>query len=466
MHEFSETLGTDEFCLPCQQANRFYLGQPPAGCPVPEISGAVNGLQTPLLKPDTLFPLLNTQPGTANELSLTINGLRRTICKDITQIGPIARPEDLQVAIGTATAPAASPPQVSPGTVTTPGGAPFVPPPRPVPIGRVSSARMPFQRGSVQAGHETGALDVMSDTAYQAAGGDLDAPLEVTAEEQMLTNVEAHPSLGPPPFDGEKAVDDLTAAEEEWLVRAALATLGPIDWVDQVTGAAYLREEMGVDLSLTGTNMPGVIVEALDILLTGDKRRFLKEMFGQKISKVWVNSRGTTLISFTGNTRLRGFVTGSVYGAANPKVSLIQTAVRTQSRLSAAAGAIASKAGVISIGFVTFVNVAEWLSEPASEREINDLIATLAWDLGAVAISLLAGAIAAAAAIAFAAIVGATAPVALIVSAGILAGVGIGLALDWLERSLDAKAAIKDALDNATAREISPVLYDEMMTAP
>lgn len=33
------------------------------------------------------------------------------------------------------------------------------------PVGQVSSARMPYQRGVVQAGHETNALDVMSDTA-------------------------------------------------------------------------------------------------------------------------------------------------------------------------------------------------------------------------------------------------------------------------------------------------------------
>ena len=176
-----------------------------------------------------------------------------------------------------------------------------------------------------------------------------------------------------------------------------------------------------------------------------------------------MNSKGTTLISFTGNAPLRGFVTGSVYGAANPKVGLIQTAVNTSGRMSNAVKAIGSKAGVLSIGFVTFVNVAEWLSEPASEREINELIAILAWDLGAVAVSLVAGAIMAAGAIAIGLPVAA---VAAVVSVGIGVGVIVGLFLDYVEGQLDAKTSIKDALDNATAREIDPVFYDQMMTAP
>lgn len=462
MNAFSETQGTDDYCVPCQQANLFYLGTLPPNCQV-GITGGVNGLMTPMLPAGQVYPLLNTQPGTANRLDLTINGRVCKICDDIADIGPVARPEDLKVAIGTAERPVASPRAINPGVVTAANGQPVVVPPRQMmPIGRVSSARLRGERGSVEAGHERNALDAMSDTAHIHSGGDMDLPA-VGNGERMLTSIQAHPQLGPPPFSGEKDIADLTPEEEEWLVRAALAVLGPIHWVDQITGVAYLGETAGVDLSLTGTNMPGVVVEAIEILLTGDKRRFLIEMYGKKINRVWTNSRGTVLISFTGNSHLRSFVRGTVYGAANVRVSLIETAARTRANVGAAASAVASRAGLISIAFVVFVDIAEWLADPASEREINDLVATLLWDVGAVVISLIAGAVVAAAVTLLG---GLFATVAVFVGIGIGVGVAVGFLLDWVEEALDAKQAIRTALDNATINDLDPILYNDMMTAP
>lgn len=280
----------------------------------------------------------------------------------------------------------------------------------------------------------------------------------------MMTSIEAHPSLGaPPPLMVEKDVVELTPQEEDWLVRAALMVVGPVHWVDQVMGIAALQQATGADMSLTGTNMPGVVIEAVEMLLQGDKRRFLLEMYGQKISKVWVNSRGNVMISFTGNKLLRKFVTSNVYGAANVKVSLVESAARTRVSAASAVKAVGSRAGALSIAFVTFFDVAEWLSTPAGERDVKDLIATLLWDVAAVTVSIIAGALAAGAVLLLAPGIAAT---AVLVSVGIGAGVVVGLALDWVDSVLGIKARIRAAMDNAAINDLDPAFYDQMMIAP
>ncbi len=461
MNAFSETQGADDYCEPCQQANLFYLGTPPPQCQI-DVTGRVNGLMTPMLPVGQIYPLPNTQPGTTNRLELMISGRNCVICENISDIGPIARPEDLKVAIGTAQMPTPTPRVVNPGIVTAANGQPIVVPPRRMmPIGRVSSARMRGEMGNVQAGHERSALDVMSDTAHIHSGGDMDHP--VAEQERLLTSIQAHPEIGAPPFSGEKSIADLTPEEEEWLVRAALAVMGPIEWVDQVTGIAYLADTTGADMSLSGTNLPGVLVEAVEILLSGDKRRFLREMFGVRISKIWTTANGHVMVSFKGHSGLRSVVTRPSYNAANAKVSLIETAARTRMNAASAAKAVGSKAGVISIGFVVFFDVAEWLADPASERDVNELVATLLWDVGAVVVSIIAGALAAAALLALS-----TAGVAVGVLVAVAIGVGVvvGLALDVLENAFGLKSKIREALENATINDLDPTFYNEMMTAP
>lgn len=458
MNDFSTSQDADGYCKTCQQANLFYLGPPPSSCEL-DVAGQVNGLMTPMLPAGKIYPLQNTQPGTTNRLELTIGGRQCLICNDIRDIGLVGRPEDLKVALGTASVPAFQPAAVSPGIVTAPDGRPVIAPLRHmVPIGQVSSARMMGQMGLITAGSERNTLDVMSDTAYLANGGD-----NAAEQARIVTSIQAHPSLGPPPFAGNKAITDLTPIEEDWLVRAALAVIGPVEWVNQITGVTALAKATGADMSLTGTNMPGVVIEVVETLLTGDKRRFLFEMYGQRIGKIWVNSRGSVLISFTGNKLLRSFVTSNVYGAANAKVSLIETAARTRLTPGAALKAVGSRSGVLSIGFVTFFDVAEWLSQPSSEREVNDLVATLLWDVAAVSISIIAGAIAAGAVLLLAPGI---ATAAVLVTVGIGFGVVVGLGLDWLDSRVGIKSAIRSALDNASINDLDPVFYNQMMIAP
>lgn len=458
MNDFSATQNACDDALPCQQANLFYLGRLPEGCSL-DLTGCVNGRQTPMLTPGETYQLPNTLPGTVNRLELMVDGKPHVITEDIRQMAHIGRPEDLKVAVGTAPPPPEPPAIISPGFFANSAGE-LVDPPvqRMVPVGRVSSARMPGQMGSIPAGSERNALDVISDTAYQRS-----PPPEQSGSTRMMTSIEAHPSLGAPPLMVEKDVVELTPQEEDWLVRAALMVVGPVHWVDQVMGIAALQQATGADMSLTGTNMPGVVIEAVEMLLQGDKRRFLLEMYGQKISKVWVNSRGNVMISFTGNKLLRKFVTSNVYGAANVKVSLVELAARTRVSAASAVKAVGSRAGALSIAFVTFFDVAEWLSTPAGERDVKDLIATLLWDVAAVTVSIIAGALAAGAVLLLAPGIAAT---AVLVSVGIGAGVVVGLALDWVDSVLGIKARIRAAMDNAAINDLDPAFYDQMMIAP
>lgn len=458
MNDFSETQNAGEDALPCQQGNLFYLGKPPAGCNL-DVTGRVNGLTTPMLTPGQTYQLPNTRPGTANRLELMVDGKQHVIAENIGEIGTVGRPEDLKVAVGSAAPPAEAPQIVSPGFFTNSSGETVEPPvQRMIPVGRVSSARLPGQMGSIPVGSETNALDVISDTAYR-----MSPPPDSSGSARMMTTIEAHPALGPPPFAGEKDVTALTPEEEDWLVRAALLVVGPLHWVDQVMGAAALKSVTGADLSLTGTNMPGVVIETIETLLHGDKRRFLLEMYGQKISKIWVNSRGSVMISFTGNKLLRKFVTSNVYGAANVKVSLVELAAKTSLNATNAIKAVGSRAGLLSIAFITFCDVAEWLSTPASKRDVEDLIATLLWDVAAVTVSIIAGALAAGAVLLLAPGIAAT---AVLVSVGVSAGVVVGLALDWVDSVLGIKAKIRSAIENAAVNDLDPAFYSQMMIAP
>lgn len=343
---------------------------------------------------------------------------------------------------------------MSPGTVADAQGRPVVAPPiRMVPIGGVSSSRMPGDRGLVPAGQERNALDVIADGDAHSGRWP-----EGDGGPRTLTSVEAHPSLGPPPFQGDKDIDALTREEEDWLVRAALAVIGPIRWVDQVTGTAALAQSTGADLSLTGTNMPGAVIEVIETLLNGDKRRFLFEMYGQRIGRIWRNRNGNLMISFTGNKLLRRFATSNVYGAAKAKVSLIETAAQTRMNPASAVRAVGSRARLVSIAFVTFFDVAEWLTTPAGERDLDDLLATLLWDIAAVTVSIIAGALGAALVLAAAP---AVATGAVLVAVGIGVGVVVGLALDWIDSRLGIKAGIREAMDNATINDLDPVFYQQ-----
>lgn len=125
----------------------------------------------------------------------------------------------------------------------------------------------------------------------------------------------------------------------------------------------------------------------------------------------------------------------------------------------------ASRVGVLSLGFVAFIDIAEWLAD--GEQDLADLLATLAWDLFAVSVSIIAGALTSALVIVTGATLGVSiATGAVIVAVGLGAGILVGIALDFIERRYDLRRRISEAMRSGSINEIDPLLYQGMMTAP
>ena len=86
--------------------------------------------------------------------------------------------------------------------------------------------------------------------------------------------------------------------------------------------------------------------------------------------------------------------------------------------------------------------------------DVEDLIATLLWDVAAVTVSIIAGALAAGAVLLLAPGIAAT---AVLVSVGVGAGVVVGLALDWVDSVLGIKAKIRSAMTHSVAAEMTSI---------
>jgi hypothetical protein len=456
---FSTTRAAGAYCAICDQSNIFHYAAQTSQCRA-TITGSVNGLTTPVLPAGERYHLVNTVAGTCGAVELTVEGRQCRLVDDITLFNRVARPEDLRVAVGTG--PVLPPPApVSAGTLLS-GGQPLLPAANRrsyVPIGQYSSARMPEQFGLIRAGDEMNALDVISETNHR-----MNPDRTAAAQEELnaITSVQAHPAAGPPPVLGACRIDTLAPGQEDWLVKVALCIIGPVEWANEVMGATYLNSAHGIDLTLTGTNLPGVVLETLSILLRGNKRAFLREMFGTGIGKVWVNSRGTVMVSFRGHSLARSFLTGTAYAASNAKTALVQTAVQTHAApVSGALRSVASRIGVLSLGFVAFFNIAEWLAD--GEQDIHDLLASLAVDLFSVSVSIVAGALAGAVVIAWLPNI---AIGVVLVAAGMGVGLIVGIVLDGIGRRFNLSTRIAEAMRTARINDLDPILYQGMMTAP
>lgn len=179
-------------------------------------------------------------------------------------------------------------------------------------------------------------------------------------------------------------------------------------------------------------------------------------LYGERITRIRITGAGHVLVSFTGKELMWHIVScGNVYGASTARVSLVETAARTRVSAGAAVRSVGSRAGVFSLGFVTFFNVAEWMSQPVNESDLEDLIVDVGVDLAFVSDSIIAGTLASAALLLLAP---AVATVAVLIGVGIGAGIVAGLALDWLDSRLDIKDSIRSAMDNGRIDITDPVL--------
>lgn len=159
---FSDERGADRISLPCQQGNLLTLRVPEGtSCPV-SVAARIRGIETQQLSQNMICRHPNTREGTSGALDILIDGRPINIMRNIQDYARIGEPEDLRVLVAR-------------GAPVSPIEARPRPVPSWVPIGQVSSARLPGQMGVIERGHEMNALDVMAEQQYIAAG----SPAEV-----------------------------------------------------------------------------------------------------------------------------------------------------------------------------------------------------------------------------------------------------------------------------------------------
>ena len=429
MNDFSTTRDADAFCGVCQQGNIFYIGNPD-GLPLPPIRGFVGALSTPTLPICQVETLLNTAADTPSRVQLDIGGRMCTIVPGPGHFGQCLMPEQLQVRIGIAPPPPPSP--VAP--------APFVPDPEAmaraagiggprVPIGQYSSARLPGQYGTIAAGHETNALDVISEMNARYA-----PPVRSAPHEHPVLVIEV--PTPPPGGEGPRDIDQLSDADTVWL---------------------------SDNVKLWAAFVGDIAINATAMLSVAENRAFLREMGIRRMKFYRMNGR--FMAAFSGNNRLRSMVRGTTYGMAGlngMRVTMLNAAFRSpaQNAQSGLTG-LASRAGVIGMIFVTALDVAAWYAQPANERELSDLLVDLGLGLGTTVISAILGAVVAGFVMA-----GFTfgAPVVLVVTAGLFAGAFVGVAVSWIVNATGLSEGLKRALRNTEA--VPDELYQGMMTAP
>lgn len=255
--------------------------------------------------------------------------------------------------------------------------------------------------------------------------------------------------------------------------------------IDDAAGLRALADASGgtIDFTVAGTNTVPLAVELIDMLSRGQNRAFLRDVIRMgssgRIGKIWRNANGTLLLSFRGYSGLRPFLSSMTYGVNNAKVSIISSAVQNSRQWAGILRSVGGRIPVISYVIVGVFDVAEWLAQPAAERELSDLAGQLIVDISKVAISTIAAAAAGAAVIAVAGAFSISAPILFIIGAGILAGIAVGVALDMVDARFGITGHVKNlagefgpSLEHFMQRrspDISitdPELYEGMTTAP
>ncbi|WP_152547671.1 hypothetical protein [Nitrincola lacisaponensis] len=218
----------------------------------------------------------------------------------------------------------------------------------------------------------------------------------------------------------------------------------------------------------------GVAIGYQQMLREGNNRRFLREMAGRKLT-VKCLKNGTRVLAFEGNWHKamlwhRPHLQYGAAGMGRLQVTAMTLAVQgVGPNVSQAVRSLASRGGALGMLFVCTLDVAEWLSADG-EKELDELLISLGFTLGAVVVSTIVGMAVTAL------IVGATgfalAPAAIAVAGfAIVAvvGIGIGIAINTSGVKDKALKAFREWGSNATINQPdfqNSDLYQGMMVAP
>jgi len=454
MSEFSRDRIAGEVCLPCQQFNLFRFSIADGIECDSVISCSVGGKPTPSWPENYTFRFPNSLAETSGPLDVTVDGKTVRIFDDVGSFGRLRSPEDLRMHFILERAPVAP---------MTP--APHRPPSY-VPVGQVSSARMPGQMGLIERGHEMNALDVMSETAYRNAGSPIDAegnamaipsggdPYIINLEVPDIINLEVPEGNLP---DGEYTIAELTneaAALLRWAIHETLS------------------ETTGVVIREAGEAALGY----RQMLREGNNRRFLQEMAGTKLRLSRLG--GARVLSFVGdwNKAMLWYRPHLRYGArglGNMQVTSMALAVQgVGANVHQAVRTLGSRGGALGLLFVCTLDVVEWLSGEG-EKELDELLISLGFTLGAAVIAAIVGTAAAAGFVALAGVLAVPlAPVAIaVLGFGFVAAVGMALGFAINASGVKAKAleAYRETMARATINQPdfqNSDLYQGMMVAP
>lgn len=212
-----------------------------------------------------------------------------------------------------------------------------------------------------------------------------------------------------------------------------------------------------------------------------DNQHWIKELWGQKfyLQKVVHKNAGTKwYVVFKGNPTLRTVVNAARLGAANAKVLAITSGAGSAQGMRHAAWEATKggfkKAGLLSVLFTITLDTAEWICDyeqrdPVTgkpKKDFFDLVFKIGVDFAKAGISAALGTVAMAgalmAAVNIAAVFGATlvAPVSVVVIGTIAFAIGIGIAMDWIDKKTGATDSLKEMLRQSSSHLQEKLPFD------
>ncbi|GAB2588137.1 hypothetical protein [Nitrincola alkalisediminis] len=210
------------------------------------------------------------------------------------------------------------------------------------------------------------------------------------------------------------------------------------------------------------------------LLREGNNRRFLQEMAGSKLTIKRLKN-GTRVLAFQGNWHkaMLWHRPHLQYGAAGmSRLQVTSMTVALQGvgpNVSQAVRSLASRGGALGMLFVCTLDVAEWLSADG-DKELDELLISLGFTLGAVVVSTIVGMAASAFIIGAMGVALAPAVIAGLGFVAVLAvGVGIGIVNNTSGIKDKALKAFREWSSNATINQPdfqNSDLYQGMMVAP
>ncbi len=214
------------------------------------------------------------------------------------------------------------------------------------------------------------------------------------------------------------------------------------------------------------------------MLHEGNNRRFLREMAGQKLTVKRLKN-GTCVLAFVGdwNKAMLWQHANSQYGIAGMRhLQVTSMSVALQGvgpNVSQAVRGLASRGGALGILFVCTMDVAEWLSSDKEGKELDKLLVSLGFSLGAVVVATVVGmALTSLMVVGLAAFSVALAPMAIAV-AGFFIVAAVGAVMGYVINTSGVKdkalKAFREWSANTTINQPdfqNSDLYQGMMVAP